>query len=148
MFGDEREGLAVVGVADAVESVSVVPCDSGSVRVGLAHSRELVDGGHASFFGGDDDAHFSGFLSRGETHRGCGSGCLVGASRAFAHDVGGFELVEVVALEMAPHVARPFEGWYESVGGGLVPSGEGAQLDGVLVTSVDGGVLAVVVAVD
>ena len=148
MFGDEREGLAVVGVADAVESVSVVPCDSGSVRVGLAHSRELVDGGHASFFGGDDDAHFSGFLSCGETHRGCGSGCLVGASRAFAHDVGGFELVEVVALEMAPHVARPFEGWYESVGGGLVPSGEGAQLDGVLVTSVDGGVLAVVVAVD
>lgn len=57
MFGDEREGLAVVGVADAVESGVVVSCDSGSVGVGFAHLSELVDGGHVSRFGGGDDAH-------------------------------------------------------------------------------------------
>ena len=59
-------------------------------------------------------------------HCRCGLRRGVGASRAFAHDVGGFELVEVVALEVAPHVSRPFEGGYEPVRGGLVPSREGA----------------------
>lgn len=78
--------------------------------------------------------HMSVLLSAGgETHYGRGSWRGVGVSRAFAHDVGGFELVEFMALEVAPHVVRPFECDGEACGGGVVPSGERAQFDGVRV---------------